>query len=69
MQIDSVRITLQNTGLDTLITDVTNLVKREDIIKVKPGDHANITIYTNESDAFAFCILTCGDGDSRKIAQ
>ncbi len=54
VQIDSVRITLQNTGLDTLITDVTNLVKREDIIKVKPGDHANITIYTNESDAFAF---------------
>ncbi len=54
IQIDSVRITLQNTGLDTLITDVTKLVNKEDIIKVRPDDQANITIYTNEPDAFAF---------------
>ncbi|MCK4544248.1 hypothetical protein KAU43_01800 [candidate division WOR-3 bacterium] len=54
IQIDSVRVTLPATGLDTLITDVTNLVQKENVIKVRPDDLANITIYTNQGDSFAF---------------
>ncbi len=52
--IDSVRLHLATTGLDTVITDVMKMVPKDQIIKVKPGDTADITVYTNRDDAYAF---------------
>jgi hypothetical protein len=54
IQIDSIKLHLDNSGIDTIITDITTLVKREDVIKVRPDDYAQITIYTNKNDAHAF---------------
>ncbi|HHD82522.1 MAG TPA: hypothetical protein ENK92_00255 [Bacteroidetes bacterium] len=52
--IDSVRLQLENTGLDTVITDIMTMVPKDSVIRVRPGDMANIIVYTNRDDAYAF---------------
>ncbi len=52
--IDSVRLNFENTGLDTVITNIMAMVPKNKVIEVKAGDVADITVYTNRADAYAF---------------